>query len=493
MRNIATDAFSQVKGIWARLDGGQRLVVGAVLAATVAGLGAIVWFAGQPSYEIAYTVKSGDDIEAVQQALQGAGVSWKEDPSGRAFLVERSQKGAAAMAIAKAGLSGAETVNVGGGMSLIEDAATKQWKLDAASRAAVAAAIQNLEGVQSVTVTASVPRRQSAFRDRDSEQRPTATVVLKLRPGASFQSIASVASSLAASQLLVPRQNIEVASSTGSQHYRYDPDREAGGGTSDFLALERGMSEERARLAQDRLDQLWPGKTSVSVRIELDPAWEIRSEKVVPTEALVKSEKTKKDETKPGANKDGDPTGGTSKNEDKTREFVTEIGERKSGKLRQDIKLMTVALAYDKSLVTGDFKPEDLIRTVKAMVGWDDTRDKPESFSTLVTEFAPPQEMEEVGGPGLAEIALQWGPTIGQVVGVLVVVMFLRGLFKRSARSSAAAAESPAQLAKADAALDSLSPEEQQKIMRREIERSIASDPASLAKLLETWLVEQKA
>jgi flagellar biosynthesis/type III secretory pathway M-ring protein FliF/YscJ len=127
------------------------------------------------------------------------------------------------------------------------------------------------------------------------------------------------------------------------------------------------------------------------------------------------------------------------------------------------------------------------------MVGWDDTRDKPESFSTLVTEFAPPPEMEASAGPGISDLALQWGPTVGQVVGVLVVVMFLRGLFKRSAKTGASAESMPAQAAKAEAALESLSPEEQQKIMRREIERSIASDPASLAKLLETWLVEQKA
>ena len=38
-----------------------------------------------------------------------------------------------------------------------------------------------------------------------------------------------------------------------------------------------------------------------------------------------------------------------------------------------------------------------------------------------------------------------------------------------------------------------LSPEEQQKRMRREIERTIASDPAAMAKMLETWLLEQKA
>jgi flagellar biosynthesis/type III secretory pathway M-ring protein FliF/YscJ len=495
MRNLANDTLAQVKGIWGRLDAGQRLVVSAVLAATLVGLGAIVWFAGQPSYETVYTVKSDDDIATVAQALERAGVTWKEGDSGRSFLVERSQKGKAARAIAEAGIAGADGVNIGGGLSLIEDSATKQWKLDLASRTAAANAIkQSLDGVQSASVTASVPRNKTAFRDRDAEQRPTATVVLRLRPGTSFESIAAVAASIASSQLMVPKANIEVASSTGNQRYRYDPDREAGGGgSSDFLALERRMAEDRARMAQDRLDQLWPGKTSVSVNIQLDPAWEVRSEKVLPTEPLVKSEKSKKDETTPGADKDGAKTGGGSSNVDKTREFVTEIGERRSGKMMQEIKRMTVALTYDKSLTENkDFKPADLENVVKAIVGWDPERDKPEAFSTLVTEFAPPPELDAVGGPGLADIALQWGPTVGQVIGVFVVVMFLRGLFKRSGKASPAAA-SAAPAVRAEIPLENLPPDEQQKILRREIERSIAGDPAALAKLLETWLVEQKA
>jgi hypothetical protein len=35
MRNAFQDVITQIKGIWSRLDGGQRLVVSAVTAATV--------------------------------------------------------------------------------------------------------------------------------------------------------------------------------------------------------------------------------------------------------------------------------------------------------------------------------------------------------------------------------------------------------------------------------------------------------------------------
>ena len=65
--------------------------------------------------------------------------------------------------------------------------------------------------------------------------------------------------------------------------------------------------------------------------------------------------------------------------------------------------------------------------------------------------------------------------------------MFLRGLFKKT-RRPVGQAEDPVEAADEE----DLSPEELQKRMRGEIEQSIASDPAAMAKMLEQWLVEQK-
>src|SRR5687767_163790 len=144
MRNLINDVLTQVKGIWSRLDGGQRFVVSTVLLATIAGLCAIVWFAGRPSYETVFTAKTNDDIARVKQALQQAGISYQVGP-GRSFLVERGKIDLANLAIAEEGLIGTETPDVGGGMSLIEDAETKQWRLDAASRKQAELAIQKLE------------------------------------------------------------------------------------------------------------------------------------------------------------------------------------------------------------------------------------------------------------------------------------------------------------------------------------------------------------
>jgi hypothetical protein len=48
-------------------------------------------------------------------------------------------------------------------------------------------------------------------------------------------------------------------------------------------------------------------------------------------------------------------------------------------------------------------------------------------------------------------------------------------------------------MASVGASEEQVSAEERQKRTRREIERTIANDPAALAKMLESWLTEQKA
>ena len=497
MRTFFNELLTQLKGIWSRLDGGQRLIVVAVLAATVVGLAGIVWYAGRPSYEAVFTASTAEEITQMQQALQREGVSYVIADDGRTFTVERAKVGVANMAIKKAGLTSTVDPQIGGASSVMDDAATKAYKLAQASIGLAERAIQGLEGVAWVKVTAFKPTRASAFRDRDGENKPSATVAMRLKPGTSFHDLARSAAAMVSSQLGIPLENVLVVSSAGNQRYRYDPDREAGGGSSEFLTMQRKLAEEKAQLAQEALDQMWPGKTTVRVTVELDPNWEITSQKVLPSEPIVKTEKTSKDTTDstqgkndPNANPaDAIANKNKQNNETKDRTFVTEIGERRTGKMAPDIKRLTVAVLYDKSLEKDTFS-NDLKKTVKSIVGWDKSRDSEEDFSLMMGEFQPFDPLAEIpSGPGFGDLALRWGPTVGQILGVIVVVMFLKGLFKRS--GAKAAAQDP--LVRASAKEENLSPDEQQKKMRRDIERSIASDPAALAKLLESWLTEQKA
>lgn len=425
----------QMKGIWSRLDGGQKLVAWVLFMAIAAFCG-IVWYAA-PSHE---------------RATANTNRPARSEP-----------------------------------VAVIDAGATSEQKLDAEARAQAVAAIAALDGVIAVNVTASRPQHAAASPDRDDEV--LASAVLRLAPGVPFEPIARSAASLAAAQLLVPLQNIEILSASGNQRWRYDRDREAGGGSAEFLRLQRSLGEERTQLAQQRLDQLWPGKTSIAVNLELDPTWETKTEKVLPEEAIVKSETRDSTDASGGSTPNGERS--TGKSTKREREFVTDIGERRTGKMAPEIKRLTVALLYDRSLEQAPgFVEQDLVNAVKAIIGWDPARDGPEAFRTLAGDFAPIDSASMAGSaPGVAEVLLRWGPTIGPILGVLAAAVLLRRLFRRLS-SPAVKAGAPAA---AEVKEEDMSPEQQQEHMRREIERSIANDPTALARMLESWLGEQKA
>jgi flagellar biosynthesis/type III secretory pathway M-ring protein FliF/YscJ len=501
MREFIAELVKQIRGIWSRLDGGQRLTVVAVLLSAVVGLGALVVYAGQPTYMAVFSAASGEELQQAQRLLGQAGIKYRTDDAGINVMVDRADAARANATINAGGLRGGSDRSFAG-TSIVEDAETKAFRLDLASRGQAARAIQALDGVISATVAASRPRR-SPFANRDQDSQPRATVALRIRSGVPFEAIARSAASLAASQLMVPMGNVDVVNSATHQRWQYDPEREAGGaGTGDFLLQQRRLADERTALAQSALDALYPGKTSVTVGVELDPEWEVRSEKVVPAEPLVRTEKSTTDSTEnqQAVRSGGDPstaaavseppppTKNNTKKETRDREFVTEIGERRSGRLAPAIKRLSVALLYDRNLEQAEgFVKEDLARVVKSIVGWDSRRDTEDGFSTMAGTF--PDEVPEAAGGGtdVAGLALSWAPLLAQLGGVLLVLLFLKSLFRRPRQPAAASAETAGRTDEQPA------PEEQARQMRREIERTIASDPAALAKMLEGWLQEQKA
>lgn len=503
MRTFFTDLWKQLVAIWQKLDGGQRLVVVAVLVGALVGLGGIVWYAGRPSYEEVFSTSDPTEMEEARRALSQAGVPFQPDSSGQSILVDRSLREKANQTIFAKGLRGGSAsksaLEKG---SIIEDSVTRTFRLDGQTRAQTEAAIRGLDGVVAVTVMSTKPK-PSAFRDRDQETRPRASVTVKLRPGTAFEAVARAASSLAAAGLGMPVENVEVIDAVSKRRWSFDQNREAGGtGSSEFLAQQRSLGDERTKAAQQALDALWPGKTVVTVNVELDPNYELIRSKVVPETPIVITDKTTKDKSEAAKTTTaaGDPSAAAATNEPvagsssgpntskETREkkFVEDYGDRTTGKVAPEIKRLSVAVLYDKTLEAKANKDE-LAKTVKAIVGYDQKRDGDDAFSMLSGEFPAEEPLTTSSGPSLLDKVIAFAPTIAQLLGVLVVVLFLKGLFKRSPAAQQAAAT-----AAAEATAKPTTPEERVREMRREIERSIANDPAALAKLLESWMAEQK-
>src|SRR5204863_6487557 len=104
MRQFLSDLRNNLKGIWGRLDGGQRLVVVAVLLASAVGLGAMLWYAAQPSYVTVFEATTGEELRDAKRLLTQAGVPFVPDDSGQSLKVERGRFAAASSAIFEGGL-----------------------------------------------------------------------------------------------------------------------------------------------------------------------------------------------------------------------------------------------------------------------------------------------------------------------------------------------------------------------------------------------------
>ncbi|MCA8942336.1 MAG: hypothetical protein KDB80_07215, partial [Planctomycetes bacterium] len=270
------------------------------------------------------------------------------------------------------------------------------------------------------------------------------------------------------------------------------------------------------------LDRVYEGKAFVKVTLDLDPKYVSSEEKILATDAIV-SEDTTQDTTTGGSTTTSSPrgdqntatlsSGETSQTTDgpsstkKTTKRVLEpfAGTRRVGMLAPDVRRMSIALVLDESIADAA-KQTAIQDAVKAAVGFsEETRASglQDDIRVLVEKLPETPELEVAEGPGIMDMAREFGPTVAQILGVVLVVFFLKGLLKTPKRATATAtlssssSASGAARAKSGAEVEEpdlpQTPEDRRRRLRREIERSISEDPAAMSRMLETWLAEQRA
>lgn len=532
MPGFLAEFISQLSGIWGRLDGGQRLTIGSVVLAAVVGLGAIIWVAGQPDYVTAFHAEDAQSLDDAVRALSSSGIGYKED--GSSLLVERSEMGRAKNALFRAGVAGGspdpERDNMGMS-SVTQDALSRRDGLMAKNNRRAEKAVEMMPDVIQAYVSASKPKR-SVYTMRDAETRPSATVTVKLRAGAAFSRVARAAIVQVAAQTGIPEANVQVVNASTNQTFSLEGRGHDIGG-SEFLAQQRKRSADLTDLAQAWLDRLYEGKAIVTVSVDLDPAYTSSEEKIQPTKPAVVSEDSTEDSTTGGASAGpgaGDPSvstaangggavnsgavaaaGASSNQKSKTKSKTYEpfAGVRRSGMLTPDLRRMTIALVVDKTIGEDQARIANIENAIKSTVGWLGTRPSglSDSFETLVEEFPELAELESsaAAGPDMIALAREFGPLAGQVIGVVLVLLFLKKLLAKNAGGSKAGgasllaanddsgSEGSAGGGIDDEDFESLAPDERRKRLRREIEASIADDPATVTRLLEGWLAEQNA
>jgi flagellar M-ring protein FliF len=517
MPDFLQELLTQLKGIWARLDGGQRTTILTVMGAALVGLGGLVWYAQQPDWEVAYSSNDPSEFSEALGILQQRFDVKLQGPNVIQVKSNDIDQAKAAMALAglQAGGGGrGDALEVS--MTDPEDVrATRLWK---ARVAEVEQVIQQSPDVRAVQVVASRPER-SIYTKTDAAIPKTATVTLAMRAGASFERTAQIAQSAVVSGLGIRMEDVTVFDRDSARRYGGDTTDGFGGGS--LYDQEQARAERKRRAAQALLDTHYKDLAKVTVDVELE---RIVKSVTRPYEsqnpAILQQTVRKSSSSDPrAAVPNGDPSaqgqsnglasgvavvGGsarTQKEEDSEITYATgEVHETQAG---LEIRRITVALVLDKDIpklaeAAGDeakLKAEvaKIEELVKGAIGFDEARDSIKSYYDADIEPLP--ELPPLAtGPSTIDQLQEWGPLVGQVLAVGFVLFMLRGLLKTagskgSTRTSGGGGSGSGITPQQEAQKEE-TPDELTRRMRREIERSIADDPAAVSRLLESWLAE---
>ena len=482
---FVAEFITQIKNIWAQLSGGQRLTVGAILLATLVGFGALVWVGTRPDYVAFGNQYEGAERAQLIAALEDARIDYRME--NKTVLVNSAQESDARKALIRKGLgaSGGDEQEEG----LLPDRERRRWFLQLKRVRRVERQIRDLSGVRMASVNLNSPP-QSVFAQ--SQKKATASVMISVAPHVSFDRLGDRVVGIVSKSLGVAREDVEVSS---SDLRGYRASQGSGGqGYATLLELQAQASHVLTAKARTYLDSVWAGKTHVAVHAEYDNKVVDRQKKLISEDKVLVGEtsyKTSDEKNARGAS--GDPnaagaagSGGAANGGagDKStvnqvdRQFAPVIGEESVRALAPDLKRISVSLSVDESLSA---QKDEIIDQVKSAVGWTDQRDR--AITATIVKF-PEIDGELDSGGGAMDMVMRYGPLAGQILSVLFVLMFLRGLLKKAKIET-----NPAQqVAEAEAEED---PGQQTRRLRREIERAVASDPASVSRFLETWLSQK--
>ncbi len=264
----------QAQAIWGRLKPTQRLTVLAVgLAGLILG-GLLIFWAQTPDYGVLFSGLSEEDASAIVAKLKEMKVPYQLDSGGSTIKVPSGQVSDLRLQMAGFGLPAHGTVGYEifdkANFSLTDFA--QRLNYQRALEGELSRTISQLSGVEQARVHVVIPQ-PTLYTDR--EKPPTASVVLKLKPGSKLQDkeIQAVVHLVASSVEGLKPENVTVVDTNGQLLASGLGNDSGNSGQLAANQLEAQRNFEKA-LSSDLTTMLTqvlgPGKALVKVTAELD-------------------------------------------------------------------------------------------------------------------------------------------------------------------------------------------------------------------------------
>ncbi|MDR0674314.1 MAG: flagellar M-ring protein FliF [Zoogloeaceae bacterium] len=212
-----TNIFARLRESLDRLNSQQKLMLAVAVAAIVAILaGAYLW-ARQPDYRVLFANLSEKDGGAIIAALDQANVLYRYSDNGAAILVPAAQVHDVRLRLASQGLPRGGSI----GFELMESQKfgasqfIEQVNYQRALQGELERTIESISAVQSARVHLAIPKPSVFVRE---EQKPTASVLLRLFPGRSLDAaqVAGISHLVASSVPQLPLSNVNIVDQNGN-------------------------------------------------------------------------------------------------------------------------------------------------------------------------------------------------------------------------------------------------------------------------------------
>lgn len=486
--------LGQIGAAWGRLTSNQRLLVGGLAAGLVVLAAFLVSWAAQPEYAVLYSNLEPGDGSSILDRLRADKVPYQVRDGGRSILVPERQVYETRLSLAGEGLPGSGTgyeildTNKFGWTDFVQKLQYRR-----ALEGEIARTVQTLDEIQSARIHLVVPEPSLFVAD---EKPSTASVVLKLRPGARLspaqvRGIVHLVSS--AVEGLQP-ENVSLLDVAGNllSEPKADP---LIGATSDQISLVRGLEEQLTQKVQSLLETvLGPGKAVVRIAAEMSFERKDATVETFDSENPVVRSEEKTDQ----AGADG------SKNVSSTTNY--EISKRTERILSPtgEVKRLTCSVFVDGTYTQSGKQRTYVPRTpaelgkyeniIKTAIGWSGQRgDQLTVENVQFDTSAIDRERKEMENGERMTLLLGLGGKIGSVLLVLLVLFLLMRMVQRSAAPPAPATAAIDVTVGGTPELLTAGTEEEQtefKILQRKIQDLAKENPDDLSRLLRLWLRE---
>ena len=293
--NPVRDVATQFRAFFDSLSFGKRAILFSVILVVLIGLASLIYVSNRETWTPLYSNVSPEDAAIVKEKLDQKQIPTLVGPGGRSILVPSNQADEARIALAR------ERVTLGGGLGFAdlfvgqsgigETEFQQQVKFRMALEGELGRLIGKIQDVRSAKVTLALPKKSLFIEE---EQKPTASVVVELAPGASMtrNEVLTVTHLVANSVEGMAKEGVVVVDQSGKLLSRGISDQDSSTNFQDHFVFRHNFEQSMEQKILAQLEPVvGPGRVKPSVAADLSFDKVRTNEEVYdPDGAVVRSE-----------------------------------------------------------------------------------------------------------------------------------------------------------------------------------------------------------